>query len=76
MSAMERNVMRQFPAKYAGDCVDCGGPITVGQLITGTPGVAYAHATCPDDPDVDLTLTIPAGHTLCPRCFCYHAGEC
>ena len=55
-----------FPAKFRGECVQCGLNIKVDDLIERTAD-GWAHETCPE---VDSEPT-------CPRCWLIHPkGAC
>lgn len=60
-----------FQALYNGACADCGERFPAGTEITyDAHGSLVHYPRCPELPDDK-----PAG-AVCPRCFCYHAGEC
>lgn len=68
-------------ARYEGTCSECGGPISVGELIVRdeVPGPpSYSHEECPDPfpEDEEDALSVDKRTPLCPRCFLFHQGEC
>lgn len=54
-----------FTAQYAGTCQDCGDRFEIGAQIDREESFGYRHATCPDDPRVDLSPT----DVVCESCF-------
>jgi hypothetical protein len=65
-----------LPAKYRGQCVECGEWFEPGESIEYNRGREIVHEHCPD-PVTGLRLDArePLG-PLCGKCFCYHHGEC
>ncbi|HLP66364.1 MAG TPA: hypothetical protein VK181_02470 [Rhizobium sp.] len=54
-----------FTAHYAGNCQECGGRFDAGDLIEREQAYGYRHASCPDDPSVDLKPS----DVVCESCF-------
>lgn len=59
-----------FRAMYRGTCADCEEPINPGAVVMYDSHDELVHIICPRRPD-DVAMG-----ELCPRCFCYHTGEC
>ena len=57
-----------FTAKYKGTCANCDEAIEPGQEVDYDDDDALVHVKCP-------TTVTPLG-SVCPRCFCYHNGDC
>jgi hypothetical protein len=60
-----------FSARFPGACPECAEWFTVGTTVFYNTHGELIHERCPDSL-AEPTPTEP----LCPRCFCYHAGEC
>lgn len=65
----------EFPARYRGECNECGAWFPADTMIRYDDAGNIVHA----QPDECVTVTeyeAAANETRCPSCFCYHAGEC
>ena len=38
-----------FPARYPGECSECGAPIHIGEPIARADAYGWTHASCADD---------------------------
>jgi hypothetical protein len=62
-----------FLAQFPGRCGECGGQLQ-GTEATFDVDDQVTHVRCPDDESVMAAAAVGSGP--CPRCFCYHAGDC
>lgn len=59
-----------FIAQYGGQCDECGGQVK-GQEVMYDQYGELVHVVCPE-----TGIEKPKNTPLCPRCFCYHNGDC
>ena len=60
-----------FTAAYPGACADCGEEIQHTEVAYRDG--ALVHVQCPGGA---IPLHERPEAPLCPRCFCWHRGEC
>jgi hypothetical protein len=63
-----------FQAKFPGRCGECESHIAVGETVTYNDDDELVHHKCKVYSMDEFTLG--PRETICPKCFCIHAGGC